>query len=242
MPGIFGFVLKDGARDGEQIARELAAGMQLFPWQTTTVADSAAGRVFLGAAANGPHDEALTPYVHREQGLVCVLDGVITRVCQDCAAGPLVADGRYAAGAAAMYRTAGEDFADNLEGQYSVILHDDAVGRLIVANDRNGLVPLYQYADPHGVLFCSLLGPLAACGFLAPSLDPAAVSTMLGHHHLFYRQSLVAGVSLYDPATVTTVAVAVTGISGTMVDAIRPPRLRSASTRCAIPSSPPASV
>lgn len=208
MPGIFGLVLNAQDPAGAPLAEALAADLCLYPWQTATAVETEPGRVFLGAAANGPQPSALAPFVHREPGLACVIDGVITRTRRDGAAGPLVAATRYAAAVAATYREVGAGFAEDLEGQFTAIVHDEIAGQLIVGNDRNGLVPLYRYRDGRGFFFCSLLGPMAASGFFAPQLDPAAVSTMMGHHHLFYRQSLVAGVRLYDPATVTTVTVA----------------------------------
>jgi hypothetical protein len=202
MPGIFGFRLRRPGQPAAEIADRFASDCRLYDWQHSEVLTTTDPDVCLGVTWNGHRPEAAGASWFRDDHVTCVLDGYIVRTREEMGAASLLAGARHAEVAVRAYHRHGDDFAAQLEGPFSLVLHDDRDGRLVGVTERHGLSPLYRHDGAGCVCFASMLGPMARSGAFPAAIDPASVSTLLMHKHLFYRQSLVANVVLQDPATI----------------------------------------
>ncbi|MBD3221638.1 hypothetical protein GF314_10385 [bacterium] len=203
MPGIFGFRLRRPHPDAEGVAERLAADLCLYEdWQRARTIDTGHHDVHLGVAWNELAPMARGASHHADHEVVCVLHGYILRTREDCGATGALAEARHAEAAVLAYRRFGAAFAEKLEGPFSLVLYDRREDALYGVTERHGLTPLYRHDGDHAIVFSSSLGPMARSELLEARIDPAAAATHLGHHHLFYRQSLLADVELQDPATV----------------------------------------
>jgi hypothetical protein len=202
MPGIFGIKLRQPCQDIPARADLLGRDLCRYPWQRSQVIEGDSGQVYLGAAWNDCETAARGGDLCSEAGIDCVLEGRIVRVREECGAGPAVTSGRHARAAILAYRRFGDTFASRLEGPFSLILYDRARDIMLAATERHGLIPLYRHDGAGAAFFCSMLGPMVGSGVVDATIDPASAATFLGHHHLFFQQSLFEGIVLQDPATI----------------------------------------
>jgi len=206
MPGIFGIKLRVPAAEAAGKVQRLAQDLCCFPWQRSEIIAASSDLVYLGVAWNEATTAARGGDACSDEQIDCVLEGRIVRIREAIGADGELAAGRHAHAAIAAYRRFGDDFVSRLEGPFALILHDRERGILLAATERHGLVPLYRHDGPNGTVFCSMLGPMVGSGLFDTTIDPASAATFLGHHHLFYRQSMAEGVVLQDPATIAVVA------------------------------------
>lgn len=205
MPGIFGLLLRQPCPDARIRAKRLSRNLCQFDWQRSEVLEADPGRVFLGVAWNDLASTARGAACCVRSGVFCVVEGRIARAREDFGAGPSVAAGHHAEAAILAYQRFGVEFPSRLEGPYALILYDRDRDVLLGVTERHGLSPLYRYDGAEAVFFCSMLGPMAGSGFFKAAIDQGSAATFLGHHHLFYQQSLLRDVVLQDPATVAAV-------------------------------------
>jgi len=71
-----------------------------------------------------------------------------------------------------LYEERGDDFVQELNGQFAFALWDRPRRRLLLVRDRAGILPLYYTRTPEGVLFASEVKALLASGRVTASLDP----------------------------------------------------------------------
>ncbi|HOX24420.1 MAG TPA: asparagine synthase-related protein [Candidatus Krumholzibacteria bacterium] len=205
MPGIFALQLPPGYADGAVVADRLAAAMTLFPWQSARVEEVLPERLFLGVITDRDRGPGAAGCRGRAGAVSCVVEGHIVRSRSDCNAEAPLAAGDYAEAVLRAYTAHGPTFAEHLEGQYGVLLVDRASRRLLAAHGRIGEKPLYFARRDGATLFCSQLGPMAACGLWRAAIDPDAVATFLTYGQQFATRTLLAGVDLMDTATICEV-------------------------------------
>ncbi len=71
-----------------------------------------------------------------------------------------------------LYEERGEDFVQELNGQFAFALWDGPRRRLLLVRDRTGILPLYYTRTHGGVLFASEVKALLASGKVQAVLDP----------------------------------------------------------------------
>ena len=105
-----------------------------------------------------------------------------------------------------LYEEAGEDFASTLNGSFIVALWDRRARRLVIANDRMGLFPLYYTQIPQGLLFASGVRSLLADPDLPKDVDRTAIAEFLTFDHVLGQRTLLTAVRLLPQATVLTLS------------------------------------
>ena len=103
-----------------------------------------------------------------------------------------------------LYERYGDDFVLRLRGMFAVAVWDSRRGpgreRLVLARDHLGIKPLL-YAEVGGrLVFASELKALLASGFVAPSIDPTALRTLLTFGSVLQPRTMLAGVRALPPA------------------------------------------
>lgn len=202
MPGIFALHLPPGYPDGSVVADRLAAAMTLFPWQVARVEEVFSERVFLGVIMDRDKQPGAAGCHGRAGEVSCVVEGHIVRSRSECGAAAALAKSDYPAAVLRAYATRGSAFAEHLEGQYGVLLVDRAAGRLVACHGRMGEKPLYVARRNGATLYCSQLGPMAACGLWRAAIDAEAVATFLTYGQQFEARTLLADVDLVATATI----------------------------------------
>ncbi len=202
MPGIFGFALRQTNPAASDIAKQLSSDLCLYDWQESKSFEANSNRVFMGVAWNSLEPAARGASYYSSEDVSCVLCGYLTRTRVDCGASSALSNCEYAEAAAIAYRRFGDDFIEHLEGPFCLVLFDHSSNRLLGATERHGLSPLYRYDGPEGVVFCSMLGPMARSGLFPSTIDTASAATHLIRQQQYYRQSLIKNVFLQDPATI----------------------------------------
>ena len=71
-----------------------------------------------------------------------------------------------------LYEERGDDFVQELNGQFAFALWDRPRRRLLLVRDRTGILPLYYTRTREGVLFASEVKALLASGRVQAALDP----------------------------------------------------------------------
>ena len=105
------------------------------------------------------------------------------------------------------YRQWGEDCFERFRGMFALCLADLKRGVAVLARDRFGMKPLYQYSVPQGgFLFASEVKALLAVGpaFVPPKLNPIALESFLAQGAVQGEMSLIEGVTAQTPGTVVT--------------------------------------
>ncbi|SCZ54818.1 Asparagine synthetase B (glutamine-hydrolyzing) [Thiohalomonas denitrificans] len=119
--------------------------------------------------------------------------------------GELVGEGRDAPELRLLelYRERKEGFVETLNGTFAAVIWDMACKRLMVANDRFGLHPLYKaFVDGRHIWASSPKAMLANPAFPA-HLNPAGLADFLGLNLFQADDTLVRGVSEITPGTFT---------------------------------------
>ncbi len=99
----------------------------------------------------------------------------------------------------------GEGCLERLTGMFAFGLWDERQARLVLARDRFGIKPLYVARTDGFFAFASEIRALLASGLVRPRLNAAALPDYLGFQTAPTPETLVAGVQLLEPGTVTTV-------------------------------------
>jgi len=74
----------------------------------------------------------------------------------------------------------GEGMLSRLEGQFAFALHDTALGRILLARDRQGIRPLFFTVSPRGTLvFASEVKAMFASAEVEARVDPAGVDELM---------------------------------------------------------------
>jgi asparagine synthase (glutamine-hydrolysing) len=202
MPGIFALHLPPRHPEGAVVADRLAAAMTLFPWQVARVEEVLPGRLFLGVVMDRDRPPGAAGCHGRAGSVSCVVEGHIVRSRTACGAEAPLLTGDYSEAVLRAYADHGPAFAEHLEGQYGILLVDREAGRLIACHGRIGEKPLHVMRRDGTTLFCSQLGPMAACGLWRAAIDPEAVATFLTYGQQFGSRTLLDGVDLMATATI----------------------------------------
>ncbi|MCB8923681.1 MAG: hypothetical protein H6662_19005, partial [Ardenticatenaceae bacterium] len=100
-----------------------------------------------------------------------------------------------------LYETFGENFAVDLNGNFLIAIYDRKQQKLIVANDRLGLYPLYYARNGRCTLFASGVRALLADPDLPRDVDRAAIAQFLTFDHVLGDRTLLAAARLLPQAS-----------------------------------------
>jgi len=104
----------------------------------------------------------------------------------------------------ALYETYGEDFVSKLNGAFIIAIWDLHSKKLVIANDRLGLFPLYFSLRGKELQFASGVRALLADPNLSREIDRTAIAEFLTFDHILRQRTLLRDVQLFPQATVLT--------------------------------------
>lgn len=103
-----------------------------------------------------------------------------------------------------IYKEFGDDFALRLDGAFVLAAWEPRRRRLVIANDRLGLFPLYYAQVGRGLLFASGVRALLTDPDLPRATDRVAVNEFLVFNHVLHDRTLLASVRLLPQASLLT--------------------------------------
>ncbi len=206
MPGIFGLAWRTAPSDGgDVLMARMAASLRHHPWYTEQrhldeAAGVALGRMALGFVHPGPQ-----PAFSADGSVLAVLDGDVLNLDEQRAGlerrgyrfhgtGPaeLVAQG---------YAADGPDFFAGLNGKFVAALWDGRKRRLVLANDRFGMRPLYRASLGGRLVFASEVKALLCDRAVSRRLNLAGIAQFFTYGQLLGEDTFYEGVRLLPPAT-----------------------------------------
>jgi asparagine synthase (glutamine-hydrolysing) len=100
-----------------------------------------------------------------------------------------------------LYEEFGEGMPTKLNGAFVLAIWDRRAGKLLLANDRLGLCPLY-YAQRNGrLMFASGVRALLADSNLPRRVDLLAIAQLLAFDHVLHERTLLTDAHLLPPAS-----------------------------------------
>jgi asparagine synthase (glutamine-hydrolysing) len=204
MPGLVGFI--GDPQRAATLLPQMANALLDEAWYEASLEQGdhfGLGRISLNYLKNAPQ-----PIWNENQTICLALEGELFDMSslkqQLLNAGFLFRSDSTAEFVLRLYEARGEDFVIELNGAFSVAIWDGRYQKLIIANDRLGLHPLY-YAHHNGdFLFASGVRGLLADPRLPRQIDATAVAQFLTFDHMLSDRTLLTAVKLLRPASLLT--------------------------------------
>jgi len=98
-----------------------------------------------------------------------------------------------------LYEERGDDFVQELNGQFAFALWDRPRRRMLLVRDRAGILPLYYTRTRDGVLFASEVKALLASGRVTAALDPDGLDETFTFWAPLAPRTMFRGVSQVCP-------------------------------------------
>ena len=89
----------------------------------------------------------------------------------------------------------------DLDGSFSVVLHDARARHIAIATDRFNSRPLFYHVGPDVLVFASQAGRLLRFPFVRPRLDPMAVKEFLTFQQVLDERTFLADVRALPPGS-----------------------------------------
>ncbi len=203
MPGLIGFVKKDKLAQPDDYLRKMAQALESDPryrldlYQGDEVGLGRVGLDFLQPEAQ--------PIWNEDNSLCLFMEGEI----YDYAGWKpwlLERGHRFKSDSVAelvlhLYEELGEEFAVKLNGAFIIAIWDRQAQKLLLANDRLGLFPLYYAQVNGGLIFGSGVRALLAEPALPRTVDPVTVNQFLVFDHALDDRTLLSNVRRLPPAS-----------------------------------------
>jgi asparagine synthase (glutamine-hydrolysing) len=206
MPGLVGFAGDYSEDEARMLLKDMASALKGEDWYQLDLHHGQGfglGRVSLGISNPEPQ-----PIWNEDGTLAVVMEGEIFDY-QNLKQHLVNRGHRFQVNNDAefvlhLYEEFGEGFAIKLNGAFAVAIWDKAANRLLLANDRLGLHPLY-YAQRNGsLMFASGVRALLADPALARHVDLMAVSQFLSFEYVLGDRTLLREVQMLPPASLLT--------------------------------------
>lgn len=98
-----------------------------------------------------------------------------------------------------LYREYGADLTAHLDGQFAFALHDASAGRLLLARDHAGIVPLFYTVRDGLLLFASEIKALLRHPAVSPRVDLRGLDQILSLPGLVSPRTMFEGISALRP-------------------------------------------
>ncbi len=97
------------------------------------------------------------------------------------------------------YEEYGYDCLNHFNGQFAFAIWDNRHGRLFIARDRIGVIPLYYRLEPDRLIFSSEIKSILSAMSSAPDIDNEALNRYLAIGYTWGRQTMYAGIHKLEP-------------------------------------------
>lgn len=101
-----------------------------------------------------------------------------------------------------LYEETGTRHLAQINGSFNFAIWDKRKSKLVLANDRFGVRPLYYSSISNRLLFSSEAKGILRCPGFNAELEPAALPELFAFGHLLGERTLFRGISLLLPASV----------------------------------------
>ena len=101
-----------------------------------------------------------------------------------------------------LYEEFGDDFVNQLNGQFAISLWDANRQRLLLVRDRVGILPLYYAQTSDHLVFSSEVKGLLASGYVKAELNPAALDDLLTFWCPVAPKTIFAGIQQVRPGEI----------------------------------------
>jgi asparagine synthase (glutamine-hydrolysing) len=206
MPGIVGFVKEASDDHSKQLLAGMARRMEneyRFQVDMYSADGIGLGRVSLGITNPEPQ-----PVWNDDGSVGLVMEGELydrlqaERILEE--RGRQVPHDNDALLVLRMYEVCGEELVSHLNGAFAIAIWDRRATKLILANDRLDLHPLYYAQLRNGLMFGSGVRALLANADLPRTVDKLAIAQFLTFDHVLGNRSLLTEVKRLPPASVLT--------------------------------------
>jgi len=203
VPGIAAIMDSDG--DGSGIDSMLRS-MTHKKWQKTDLfvrPPLAVGRVHLGVV--NPESQ---PIFNEDGSIYIVMDGEVFDYEEE--KGRLLSNGhRFRVGndpefCLHLYEELGEEFAEKLNGCFVIIIHDTRNDRILITNDRHGLIPLYYARIDDKSIFASEVKAILTDKEFKKKINHEAVADFFAFGKLIGDKTFFKGIEVTPPASTIT--------------------------------------
>ena len=199
MSGVFGVVARDRKPELRGLAEGMAAGLTHAPWFVKdTLVDQQEG-LALGRIGIGVFNRQVQPVWDQGKTLAVFMAGELygrrgpAQERMDCT------DEEYVL---RQYAEWGDEFVSRLNGTFVVAIWDSRQQRLVIANDRCGLYPLY-YAEFEGTFaFAPEVKAILKDARFARRIDLTAVAEYVRFQHLLGDKTFVEGIRFLPHASI----------------------------------------
>jgi asparagine synthetase B (glutamine-hydrolysing) len=120
------------------------------------------------------------------------------------------------------YLSKGAQFVDAIDGEFNIVIHEPAEGRLSVYNDHVGSYPFYYWQSGSDLLVGSEKKCLLAVSSRPRKLDPVGLLQPFVHQHNLGERTLVEGLSRLRPSARLTYASGRLQVSDRVNGGVRP--------------------
>jgi asparagine synthase (glutamine-hydrolysing) len=203
MPGLIGYVNR---KSKEHAALSLEAmGRLLEPEQRFSRDLYEESPVGLGRISLEILNPGEQPLWNEDRSLGIVMDGEFydrQQLKKDLLArGNRIQTDSDAELALCLYQAHGDEFVAGLKGAFVLVIWDRGERKLLVANDRLGLYPLYYAQTSSGLIFAAGVRALLADSSLSLALDKTAIAEFLTFDHVLDDRTLLESVKLLPQAS-----------------------------------------
>lgn len=94
---------------------------------------------------------------------------------------------------------------EHLRGMFAFAIWDARQQKLFIARDRQGIKPLYYYADEQKVIFASEVRAIFATGLVSRQIDPIALNEYLAYQSVPSPRTLIKDIKALPPGTWLTI-------------------------------------
>lgn len=198
MSGLFGVVDPQRRVDSDALTRQMAACLTHRPWYQVDrhldpAANSAVGRTGIGI-----FNPRAQPVWNGDRTRAAFLTGEFYGLAGQTAARPHDTDEAWLL---ALYEQYGLEFARHLDGAFVCAIWDGPQQRLVIANDRFGLYPLYYATQNQRLIFAPEVKALVCDRGLRKQLDHTALAQYMRFQHLLGVRTFFDDVRLLAPAS-----------------------------------------
>lgn len=208
MPGIFGFHRDLPQSESMALLARMARALEPEPrFRAEVHAEPGIG---LGRVSLGLLNPEPQPTWNEDQSVCLVMEGEVFELGMIRqrleALGHRIRGGSQSELLLHLYEETGEDFVAALNGSFILALWDRPKRRLLIANDRLGLFPLYTVQTVRGLAFASGVRGLLADPEVSRDVDRTAIAEFLTFDHVLGQRTLLSAVRLLPQGTVLTLA------------------------------------
>jgi asparagine synthase (glutamine-hydrolysing) len=187
MPGIAGIISDKPAGECRRLALEMVSTLRREPFYDSGIGECGELGVYGGWVA---HERS---FAARQSGRKP--DGTLLFFSGECFADATEPD------IAALYQQASSNFGEGLNGLFSMLLVDQARGRVLLMNDRYGMERLYVHETQDALYFSSEVKPLLAVLPGLRAFDDRGVAHFLAFGSTHSSALLYRGVELLEGGT-----------------------------------------